>query len=314
MLHGLAPAEDVLAWAVRHLPQDNYVPREICATPFSRVFLLQGKACCYLKQVPPSLGRESALTRLLGDIRPGSVPQVIADSAALGCFLTADGGVQLRAHLKAGGDAGLLLRALQSYARLQLAASSHIGKLLTLGLPDWRLDKLPGLYLALLQFPQLASAAFTPEQQRLLQDYAAIIARSCERLSAFGIPETIEHLDFQDKNILVDGDAIRFIDWGEAVISHPFFSLSRCLVSVGVHHPGLSGDALRDAYLAAWRDYAPQAELVKAYEIIRQLARPYTALAYAQLAIASGEAGASYWERDVIPALRAIVQEQSAVK
>jgi len=304
-----SPAE-CISWALMHLPAGDYVSHEICHTAFSLVLRLSGAGgVFYLKQLPPELFREAAVTAALAAYMPKAVPEVIAGNPALGCFLTADRGAQLRQHIKETGKTQLLEQAVQVYAAIQQSALVHLDELAALGLPDWRPMRLPQLFSALLADAHFKTLGFTPQQQQALVQYTIKMQVQCAQLAAAEIPASIEHADFQDKNVLVAGGNLAVIDWGEAVIAHPFFSLSRFLVSVSIHHK-LDGISIRNTYLACWQNHAPPAALEQAYALVEALSPAYAALAYAQLAAASGSEGQGYWQRSILPLLKDILSKE----
>jgi Ser/Thr protein kinase RdoA (MazF antagonist) len=70
---------------------------------------------------------------------------------------------------------------------------------------------------------------------------------------ATGVPATIQHDDLHDGNLFLDADRARVIDWGDAVIAHPFSTL-RVTLDVLAYVLRVSSDAValarvRDAYL-----------------------------------------------------------------
>ena len=74
-------------------------------------------------------------------------------------------------------------------------------------------------------------------------------------------------------NILA-GD--RFYDWGDAVVAHPFASmLGRARAT-----PTATLSALRDAYLEAFSDLAPHAELVRTLELACRVGKVARALTW----------------------------------
>jgi hypothetical protein len=143
-----------------------------------------------------------------------------------------DAGIQLSKKLKADFQMDLLARALTLCANRQQKALSHIDTLLSLGVPDWRLAKLPDLYLTILNQEAILQAeglmaAEIKALHTLYQRFSAL----CDRLSRYKIPETLEHTDFHDSNIFIKDGYLTIGDWGDAVISHPFFSLASYLDS-----------------------------------------------------------------------------------
>jgi hypothetical protein len=94
------------------------------------------------------------------------------------------------------------------------------------------------------------------------------------RLASTGIAATIQHDDLHGGNIMAaDGD--RFFDWGDAVVAHPFATLTVTFNSIA-HNTGRGLDdraftRLRDAYLEAWTDIAPRDLLAEAAAVARDL-------------------------------------------
>lgn len=102
----------------------------------------------------------------------------------------------------------------------------------------------------------------------LLDDAAA-------RLAATGIAATIQHDDLHGGNIMAGPDGDRFFDWGDAVVAHPFATLTVTFNSIA-HHTGRGLDdpaftRLRDAYLEVWTDVAPRDILAEAAAVARDL-------------------------------------------
>ena len=58
------------------------------------------------------------------------------------------------------------------------------------------------------------------------------VGRRAEELAAFGIPETIQHDDFHDGQVFVKDGRYLLLDWGDACVSHPFFTLAVTLEGV----------------------------------------------------------------------------------
>ena len=73
-----------------------------------------------------------------------------------------------------------------------------------------------------------------------------------------GLPETIQHDDLHDAQIFVRDDRYLLLDWGDACVSHPFFTLAVTLDGViawGVDDVEASEptEPYRDAYLEPFR-------------------------------------------------------------
>ena len=209
----------------------------------------------WLKSVGPGSAHEPPLAAALGQWVPDAVLAPLAVHPGRRLMLLPDGGRTLRAAGAGTVDAWESM--LRDYARLQLELVARVEGMLDLGVPDARLDRLPGLVgdllvddaSLLLGHPDGLTSAV---RDRVLADQGRY-AESCARLADFGIPATLQHDDLHDANVFVGDGRHRFFDWGDAVVSHPFISL---LVTLRVAQRTLdvpNGDPalvrLRDAYL-----------------------------------------------------------------
>ncbi len=88
----------------------------------------------------------------------------------------------------------------------------------------------------------------------------------CDELAGYGLPETIQHDDFHDGQEFVRDDRYLLLDWGDACVSHPFFTLSVTLegaLAWGLDDIQGSVDVepFRDAYLEPFTRLAEGADL-----------------------------------------------------
>ena len=157
---------------------------------------------------------------------------------------------------------------LPQYGQLQLDAFADVDELLSVGAPDRRLDKLPIHYEHLLgDTPGLAG-----DELARLERLRPRVKEMCEELATYGIPETIQHNDLHDGQVFVRGDDYRFLDWAEACISHPFFTMAITLEGViawGLDDIRGSVDVspFRDAYLEPFASHATSSQLTAALSI-----------------------------------------------
>ena len=98
------------------------------------------------------------------------------------------------------------------------------------------------------------------EERRRLEASLPWVREACEELAAAGIPETIQHDDLHDAQVFVRDGRYLLLDWGDACVSHPFFSLAVTLDGViawGVDDVEGSEptEPYRDAYLEPFRGY-----------------------------------------------------------
>ena len=220
----------------------------------------------------PLLAHEAAVVALLAARRPDCVPGLLATDLDRGWMLMADGGERLREVVERERDLGRWLDVLPRYGRLQIDMAEDLERLLGLGLPDWRLETLASRYEELI----VGVETVTVDESRRLRALVPTITELCERLASAGIPETIQHDDLHDGQVFVRDGRYLFFDWGDACISHPFFSMSVTLegqLAWGLDDVEGSEDIrpYRDAYLEPFRGFAAQAELQAAHEIALRL-------------------------------------------
>jgi Phosphotransferase enzyme family len=237
----------------------------------------------YFKANIPALAHEAGLARLLHGIAPGRVLPVLADDPARGWLLSPDGGPTLRGLVGSAADLPRLQQALAAYAELQVATAGRIRELLSAGAFDYRLrclvEALPGILSA--ERPDLAGIEPRYREQ-------------CDRLAAFGLPDTVHHDDFHDANMLVGGDGVRFFDWHEGCVAQPFCSLLIVLrvtawrLELDPEGPELEG--LRDAYLEPWTGFGSAAELRRAADLAIRVGRLTRALSWRLIVDGAGSA------------------------
>jgi len=144
--------KEIIQWACKHLLSLGYtlkskLPENVQSTPWSYVVRFEtSDGYIYLKHTPSLLALEARIIQILHDQFHASVPKVIAHNAELNCFLMKDAGRSLREILKQNFDVTLLCKAVDQFTSLQLAVADHVDVFLNIGVPDWRLDKLPDLY------------------------------------------------------------------------------------------------------------------------------------------------------------------------
>ena len=204
----------------------------------------------WFKANDQSLQHEAAVVALLAQRRPDCVPPLVAADAGRGWMLMRDAGERLRGLVEQERSLDRWLEVLPLYAGLQLDVADAADELLAAGLPDLRLATLPERYERLLDEVG-AEERFRAETGR--------VERLCAELAAFGIPETVQHDDLHDGQVFLRDGRYLLLDWGDACLSHPFFTLAVTLggvLSFGLDDVAGSVDTtpFRDAYLAPYRE------------------------------------------------------------
>ncbi|EKE01649.1 MAG: hypothetical protein ACD_21C00083G0007 [uncultured bacterium] len=290
---------EIINWAKESLGAKGYIlngsPEVVQATPWSSVTRFStSSGHVYLKQTPPGLSLEPVITKILHAQFHASVPEVIAMNKDLDCFLMEGCGFSLRELLKSNFQPDLLCQAIKEYTYIQAVVGEHLDMFFELGVPDWRLEKLPLLYDELVGKEDLLQAdGMTTDELRLLQELSSKLLSMCDILSGFKIPPTLDHCDFHDGNILIEPDTknMTIIDWGETVITHPFFSLITFLNTAVRHYSLKEVDQvyvdLQDACFENWHELLSQVRLVEAISLSKKLWPVYAALGFCRLMMSS---------------------------
>lgn len=295
--------KEIIQWGYKYLSSHGYtlksnLPENVQNTPWSYVVrFITSEGYIYLKHTPELLALEAIITQILHDQFHASVPKIIAHNAELNCFLMKDAGRPLREILKKEFDATLLCKAIDQFTSIQLAVAKEVNIFLAIGVPDWRLDKLPDLYKQLLsQKDILIADGLSAIEINELEMLLPKVSNLCKKLSNFAIKQTIVQCDFHDNNILIDdiSQAITIIDLGEIVISHPFFSLVGCLRQAKFHHALTDEEdaylRLKDACLKNYITFESKRYLLDAFMMANILWFIYEALAQYRLMLACDKA------------------------
>ena len=235
---------------------------------------------------------EIALTQKLAEWYPDDMPALLSVDTARGWMLMRDGGEQLRASIRPTKNIKPWEPVIKRYAELQIGLAEHIDEILALGIPDHRPSALPALYKQLLtdeaslMIDQEKGLTSTEFQQ--LQKLTPRFEQICADLSAYGIPDSLNHGDFHDGNILIKDGRITFFDWGDASVTHPFVSLRTFFVSIEialelddyVFTPEM--DLLLDCYLEPFEKIVSKDMLRKAYALSKPVASIAKTLAWHQ--------------------------------
>ena len=184
------------------------------------------------------------------------------------------------AHLGRRAEAGLILawataanfsgRAVAAPVRLNTGRTSSVTPACN---RNWRLcrgvarrrrdgsapGRLPALYDALLADEAAlaigAAHGLTPAEARRSARAVAHLCRALCVAWTCWASWSVDHSDFHDANILLDGGEYRFIDWGDACVAHPFLTLPVALRGI-TYGLGLeAGDPfLAELPISTWRN------------------------------------------------------------
>lgn len=236
---------------------------------------------------------EIALTEKLAGWFPDYLPDILAVDTIRGWMLMRDGGETLRGSIRPTKDVKPWEPVITKYAELQIGLAEHVDEILALGIPDYRLAALPALYTQLLTDEESMmidqEKGLTTADFRQLQNLTSRFEQICANLAAFGIPESINHGDFHDGNILVKNGRITFFDWGDANVTHPFVSTRTWFVSMEISlelddwaPPTPEMTTLLHRYLERWERFGDREHLLAIYNLSRPVASIVKALQWHQ--------------------------------
>jgi hypothetical protein len=259
--------------------------------PWSTVLRIPtNEGMLFFKATAPETVYESALTQALARWYPDRIPELIATDTVQGWMLMRDGGEPLRASIRPTKDIAPWKPVIKLFSELQIGLTEHLPELLDLGIPDWRLARLPELYANLLADTDSLlldkPSGLTSEEFQRVQELAPRFSQICDELAAFGIPETLNHGDFHDGNVLVKNGRITLFDWGDGCVAHPFVSLRTFFVSIEIaldledysFTPEMA--ALLDVYLEPWQRFTTRENLLAAFSLSRCVATIVKTLAW----------------------------------
>lgn len=243
--------DQTTAWIDRHVDRTGDVEVVLSRAWSTVVRVPTGDGEVWFKEDPPSLAFEPALTAALSRLRPDALPEVIAVEGPR--LLTRDAGRRLRTQLDEGGPTPSWEELLGRYAELQIDLTPAAEEAIALGTIDARPELLERL-----------SGELPGHERR-----AAAVRRALDGLGRM-VPDTVVHTEAHDGNLFIrDGD-VRFLDWAEAVVSHPFVGpvlpLRFAAERVGAAPGSLEVERLRDAYLEPFTQFGPPAALRRAFE------------------------------------------------
>lgn len=236
----------------------------------------------YAKAVTDISRGEAGLSAFLAERHPDFVPDVIAIDSARNWLLMRDiGGEALRER----PDVSRYEAALRQYAQLQRQEIDQIETCLSYGIPDRRPAKLKGEIRTYL--PELCAGfeQYKAEAMLALQD--ELIAM-CDEL-AIGMPMSLEHGDLHGGNIFwrERTNDLCILDWGDATVTHPFFSVRvfwNALYDLLPEEDEVAWyeqiQTMRTVYLEAWSGVAPKDVLWRHLLIAEELGCVYRALSW----------------------------------
>lgn len=144
-------------------------------------------------------------------------------------------------------------------ANLQIESIHFLPEILRCGAHDLKLDVLPALVSPFIDVaaglmkkqPKTPPPTLNEFEIHTLKER---IQKALCALKQLGIPDSLGHLDFNPANLIVSGEKCVFLDWAEASVGHPFFTIQYLLE----HYRRIFSDAVVEqriisSYFAPWK-------------------------------------------------------------
>ncbi|WP_350279668.1 phosphotransferase [Kribbella sp. HUAS MG21] len=259
-------------------------PRRVRVRPWSIIVRVEAASPVWFKAASPGSAFEAGLNAALSRWVPSRVLEPYAVDAARGWSLLPSGGPVWRSLSPGPRE---WESALTQYAEFQLALVPRVEEMLRLGVPDARVAALPELFDAAVAENRTLDAA---DRGRLLALRPRLV-EWCSELGAVGVPDSLDHADLHDGQVLVTGGRYTFFDWGDANVGHPFCSLLVAADRAAELHGASVVARLEDAYLEVWTGGHTLRELRRAAELARRLSQLTRAGSWGRLFPAAAEIG-----------------------
>ena len=232
--------------------------RQYNASPsFSLARLETNGPAVWFKAVGEPNLREFPITLKLAELFPRFTPEILGKKPEWNAWLSRE--VE-GTNLGEARDIAPWKTAATDLAKLQIESISRTASILNSGAHDLRTDVLltsvdPFLELVARLMegqPKVPPATLGRQELSLLK---LRIRDSLILLEDLRIPNTLGHLDLNPWNIVVSANECVFLDWAEAYVGHPFFSVEYLLQHLRreIGADSVLQSELVNAYEAPWR-------------------------------------------------------------
>ncbi|MCS5711985.1 phosphotransferase [Candidatus Berkiella aquae] len=276
--------------------KSEYPPETVIETPWSTVIRFPtSEGQFYLKETPADLIEYETIKAIKHLIPDAPIPIILHHNQELNCFLmNSCGDYSLRTLFKGTIDSEQLIQGLHLYLNILRSLEQKREVFELIGIPDWRIEHIPDRYIELLEKKDLVlNEGFTSSELEKLIDLVPTIKTICHFLAEQNIKDTLVNSDFNENNLIIDKHTqhISIVDWGECVISHPFFSIAAHLQNNARRYQlELDGPLLENIKrecLSCWLDVASLDELEIIYQNILKLLPVFSSLCVCRLQTAT---------------------------
>jgi hypothetical protein len=213
--------------------------------------LLRGRTAggdVYLKAVFPPFHAEPAITQLLAERFPATVPRVLATQPDEGWLLLEGITAPWIGELPEAEKAPAMAVGVGALVRLQRELGDDVGELVLAGAPERPLDDLAEAFDRATGPAGMALDEPLDDARRTLAQGA--ISAAVRRVASLGFPTSLVHGDFHPGNAALAGDDAVIIDWSDAAIGSPIIDLVTWL-AWSEDQPAERAAAI-DGWIAAW--------------------------------------------------------------
>jgi hypothetical protein len=194
---------------------------------FSLIRFQTNRGAVWFKATGAPNRREFPLTLELGTRFPSYVPASLATRPEWNAWLTFEAEGR---DLWSSSEPAAWLQAADSLAGLQIASTGCLQQILNAGAHDARLEillnKTTPFFSAMEDIMEMQATSsprrLSAEEVRLVQQR---VVEALLRMQGAEVPDTLNHLDLNPGNVFVDSCKSTFLDWAEATVGNPFFSL-----------------------------------------------------------------------------------------
>jgi hypothetical protein len=237
----------------------------------------------WAKQVPAVFAHEIRVTGLLADVDPGLVPPLVAADVALGRMLIEH--VEGSPLPSMRGEPAAWTATLGRLAEAQRVLAEDPAVLSIAGVASAPVGDLETSIPRLLADDDLLllgrPGGLTDAEAAPLRARSDDLVDAARRLSADGIPVSLDHGDLSAGQVIVGAMGPVILDWSDATVTHPFLAAASFLMAPADLPDGL-GDDLAAAYLAPWSARATAGELRTSLQAARLLHPLHMAGLYAE--------------------------------
>jgi aminoglycoside phosphotransferase (APT) family kinase protein len=222
---------DVCEWIQKQVSSSNLrltgqFQQWTASATFSLIrFETDGSALWFKAVGEPNL-HEFAIVSTLSELFPSFLPPLLASRSDWNAWLMTEAkGVSPDAR----SDFATWRTVSKRLAQLQMASLYKTDRLLAAGCRKITLESLlcciDDFFAAMDELMKRQTKTSPPALSSIeLAHLSGALKEVLATLDADGIPDALNHLDFNSGNILVSDDRCAFLDWAEAAVGHPFFT------------------------------------------------------------------------------------------